>query len=351
MAFEAEVPGLTKAQRLTRALLLSVVLGLCNRTYWDYSNVDHYWPDYYTPYVQGVGLAPEQYRIGVKLTAWWLTRHLGWGLRHGFLLLDVVSSVAAVLLLYSLLQRRLAIERASNALQWFASAAFVMLMCFYLSWVQFYFRPETLPTVGLIAAIVWLWSPRAAFTTRFEQMLAAAGLLIASALQATIRADVVCCLSAGMLLVTFTRLGRELSLPRGLAGLTSGACVVLAAGIQLYIMRIKYPHATYGPIPILMVRYDLRQPLTFPPFLLFMVPVGWTAVQFWRRRSVTDGLAWGLMLGSAAYFILWVVLGKLDEVRIFIPFAMAMAPLTVELAVRGIQDGFQTPGAASRIRV
>jgi hypothetical protein len=34
----------------------------------------------------------------------------------------------------------------------------------------------------------------------------------------------------------------------------------------------------------------------------------------------------------------WIVLGRLDEVRIFIPMAMASVPLTVELAMGWVKS-------------
>lgn len=346
--------GLLTPQRMTRVLLIAAVLGVCDRSYWLYSNTDHYWPTYWMPYVQGTALAPEQYRIGVKLAAWWMVRHLHFGFRHGFALMDLVCSIPGILLLYDLLEHKRWYRAASRELQWFASAAFVMLTCFYLAWIESYFRPETLPTTGLVAAMAWLWSrrqtrpqnpgqtPRDDAPSRpARQGLIILGLLAASALQATIRADVVCLLSAGMLVVSLFAWGPGISLPRRAAILASAACGLLAAGIQLYIMRVLYPHASYGPIPILMVRYDFRQPLSFPPFLFFIVPVAWTVLRFWRRRPPPDAANSGLLLASVLYFLLWVVMGKLDEVRIFVPFALALAPLSIELAVRMIQGSPQ----------
>jgi hypothetical protein len=89
-----------------------------------------------------------------------------------------------------------------------------------------------------------------------------------------------------------------------------------------------------------MIRHDLRQPLTFPPFLCFMLPIAWTFLRFWRGRNRQTGedTDLGLVLGSMVYVVFWLVLGKLDEVRIFIPFALALIPLTVELAMRRIQS-------------
>jgi hypothetical protein len=103
-------------------------------------------------------------------------------------------------------------------------------------------------------------------------------------------------------------------------------------------MRVKYPHASYGPIPVLMIRHDLHQPLALPPFVCFMVPIAWTYVQFWRNRGrgLEDSADSGLIIASLIYLVLWIVLGKLDEVRIFIPFALAMIPLSVDLSLRHI---------------
>ena len=123
--------------------------------------------------------------------------------------------------------------------------------------------------------------------------------------------------------------------------MTSAVCIAIAAGTQLYIMHVVYPQASYGRIPVFMVTRDLHQPLTYPPFLIFILPVVWTAVEAWRQRAALDTGSRGLLLGAAIYFVLWVVMGKLDEVRIFIPFAVVLIPITMELAIR--RTSFGTP--------
>lgn len=321
-------------KRVTRVLLLAAVLGVCDQSYWQYSNVDHYLKDYWTPFVQGTGAAPEQYRIGVKMTAWWLVQHLSWSFRYGFTLMDVVASTAGALLVYDLLLRRPVIRNASAPLKWFASAGFLLLVCYYMAWVDFYFRPETLPSFGLMACMAWLWTRRR--EERGGTALTICGLLAAAAAQAWVRADLPCVLNAGMFVVSMMRRGEGLSISRRAALVTSAACIAVAASTQLYIMHVIYPHASYGRIPLLMVTHDLHMPLTFPPFLIFTLPLGWTAVQAWRQRSALDGGSRGLLLGAAIYLVLWVLLGKLDEVRIFVPFAVTMIPVTMELIVRRI---------------
>lgn len=328
-----------RPERTTRILLLAVILGLCDQTYWLYSELDRYHQgySYWKSFIDGAGLAPEQYRMGVKLIAWWMVEHLRWQFRYAFALTDVVGCLTAVYVLYALLQRRQDVRDASLPLKWFASAAFVALTCFYFAWVGSYFRPETLPTAAFVAVMVWLWTTWQAGLSRGERVWRVFALIAASLLQAFIRADVPAALNAGMLLACVGSRGRRESDKAWKIGV-GVLCVGIAAAVQLYLMKVKYPHASYGPIPVFMIRYDLRQPLTFPPFLCFMLPVGWTFVRFWRDRAsrVANQADLGLVIGSVLYLVVWIVMGKLDEVRIFIPFGLALAPLTVGLAVRHI---------------
>lgn len=335
IACQESRPEVPRPRRTTQMLLLALALGVCDQTYWLYSNIDHYWPTYWLPYVHGTGLAPEQYRLGVKLAAWWLVQHFHWGFRHGFVLMDIVGLIVAVLLTYNLLECRRAIREAGPGLQWFAAAAVFGLAAYYLAWVEFFLRPETLPSVGLTVVMAWLWSIRAK-PNRSSNIAIACALIIASAVQAWIRADIPCALNAGILLVSLTPSGRGLSLPKRWAIVTSFVCIAIAAGTQLCIMRVLYPHASYGPTPVFMVVHDLHHWLELPPFLVFMLPVAWTGVQAWRRRATLDGPSRGLLFGAAIYLVLWVLMGKIDEVRIFIPFALALTPLSAELAVRVI---------------
>ena len=334
-------PANAGPQRTSRMLLLAFTLGLCDLSYWQYSVVDHYYGIYWKSFVDGTGQAPEQYRVGVKLAAWWMVQHFGWGFRHGFALIDVVSSLTGVFLLYDLLLKRRAVRAASVEVQWFASAAFIALTCFYLIWVGSSFRPETLPNMGLTAVILWLWASwNRVAGKKLGQLWVATALVVASALQGWIRADLACVLNAGIFVACLVK-QRTSRIQHGGWKLTvSLLCTVIAAGTQLYIMRVKYPHASYGSIPVLMIKHDLRQPLTFPPFLCFMLPIAWTLFRFWRYRNRAAGedTDLGLVIGSMMYVIFWVVLGKLDEVRIYIPFAMALIPLTVELAMRRIRN-------------
>jgi hypothetical protein len=214
-------------------------------------------------------------------------------------------------------------------------------MCFYFAWVDSFFRPETLPTVGFVALMVWLWSSWKTGQSRSKEFGIALALIAASFLEAWIRADVAAALNAGMLLACVGWRGKRVATGRAWKIVVGALCVGTAAAVQLYLMKVRYPHATYGPIPVLMIRHSWRRPLNLPPFICFMVPVVWTFVQFWRQRLAWSGdeVDSGLVIAGVMYLLLWGVMGKLNEVRIFVPFALALAPLTVDLALRRISPG------------
>jgi hypothetical protein len=69
------------------------------------------------------------------------------------------------------------------------------------------------------------------------------------------------------------------------------------------------------------------------PFVLFLVPWGWLATTLARRRATADAPGMALLAGSAIYMVLWFVVGRIEEVRIFLPFAVALIPLTCACAM------------------
>jgi hypothetical protein len=56
----------------------------------------------------------------------------------------------------------------------------------------------------------------------------------------------------------------------------------------------------------------------------------------------------GILAGALIYLGMWLVVGRVKEVRIFLPFALALTPLTVELAMqRFLPDGVADVPAGS----
>ena len=331
----------------TRWLLVLFLVGLCERGYLYYSLQLLHQPQVWMDVVQGTSSAPEQYRIGVVDAAYWLSRHVGWQghwlrMSRAFGLFDVAGAVAAVLLLYGLVERSELYRRGSAAMRWFASAGFVALALYALDWTIWYQKVGTLPTAGLVALMVWLWTPRGSRSAGAgptaeawtEEALTAAALLALVAVQSLIRADIALVLCAGVLAASGLRLGGPLALRRGAAMATSAAGVGVALGVQLYLMKVAYPQASYQGVPALMLSHDALHASLWVATVIYLAPLAWTTREAVRQRRMGDGVGAAVLLSSWGYAALWITMGRLDEVRIFLPMALAVTPLTVEMALR-----------------
>ena len=116
--------------------------------------------------------------------------------------------------------------------------------------------------------------------------------------------------------------------------MTSLLAVFVAAGIQYYLMRIRYPHATYGNTPVFQLLLNLTDPMELAAFTLFIPPYAWLVYTLLRRRATAESPALAVLSGSALFMGMWWMVGRVAEVRIFLPFALALAPQTVLCAMQ-----------------
>jgi hypothetical protein len=108
-------------------------------------------------------------------------------------------------------------------------------------------------------------------------------------------------------------------------------------------MKAKYPQANYGSVHIWMIAHDWWKLQKWCIALLFMTPFLWTLREAWRYRYFGEGASGAFLIGASGYAVMWFTFGRLDEVRIFLPMAMAVTPLTVELAMRRFDRPEATP--------
>jgi hypothetical protein len=332
-------------QRLTRWLLVLFLVGLCSRGYGFYNQTLKSDPSPWTTVLNGTADAPEQYRIGVVFVANWMTHLLPLRLSQAFGILDLLGSVVAVLVLYSLVLHSRVYRQASLPLQGFGSAAFAALAFYLLDWSDWYRRVTTLPTACLVALMLWLWTPPPEGAAPRPRWLSALGFLLLAIAQAFVRADVALLVCVGVFLacVRPVRSQQQLSLPRGLAVLVSVVTAAAVLAVQIYLMRVRYPHATYGGVPVFMLAHDYWRVTDWASCLIFLAPFLWTLAQAIRRHWAGEGADAAFLIAAAGYACLWVSLGRLDEVRIFLPFALAVTPLTVQFLMRRLEDLPPTP--------
>jgi hypothetical protein len=320
--------------RVTSVLLCVLVLSVGVLDSREYGREFHQNPNAWMDVIAGTANAPAQYRVGVVDTASFLARHGHLELGHVLTLLDVLSGLIAVFVLFWVLRRSAVYRKAGQSAQWFGAACFLVLMQFYLGWVIWYQRPETLPTAAMLAVALALLTVRLPLSQRLGTVVAVAGLLLLAVAQGYVRADVALALHAGILLVCFTSAGNGFALRRGVQAGTSLVAMVLVAGIQYDLMRRIFPQASYGDTPVFQLIQNLQAPTTQLPFFLFLIPFGWTAVVLVRRRYQANSAGLGVFAGAVLFLGMWLMVGRIKEVRIFLPFALALAPLTTELAIR-----------------
>jgi hypothetical protein len=334
-----EEPMIESPKRVVSVLLGVIVLSAGFLDYWSYSQTFYKEPGIWMDVVSGTANAPGQYRIGVIDTAYFLARHTHLGLRHTLTMLDVIAGLIAVFTLFLILRRSAVYRNASPGRQWFGAAGFVILVQFYLAWLLWYQRPETLPTAAMLSLALLLLAVKLPLsgvlgTGALGTMVPVAGLLLLAVAQGFVRADVAFALHAGILLVCLTPVGRGFVLPRRVQAGTSVAAVLVAVGIQYDLMKRVYPQANYGDTAVLQLFLNLKSVQGYLPFLLFLVPLGWTAAMLLRRRYQTEPASAAMFAGAVIFFAMWVTVGRIREVRIFLPFALALVPLTVELAMQ-----------------
>ena len=322
--------------KLTRSILLLVTFSTIYLDYWGYSRASYQDPTIFTQLLRGEGNAPQQYRIGVLQAADGLHRILHLNLRHAITLIDLVAALWAVSLLLSCLQSMAAYRHAPAQGKAIACTAYVILVQFYFSWLIWFQRPETLSSALSVALLLWLLTPRPGGERKLNTSLIAIGTLMVAFLQALVRADVVITLEAGVLLLCLLNRIRDTALPRWPQAGVSLIAILVAGGVQFYIMHVVYPHATYGNVQMVQLKLNLLNPIGFIPFCLFMVPYAYTLRDVLSRHPHLDHASLTIIPGSLLFLVLWSVFGRVDEVRIMLPYTLALAPLLATMVMQRI---------------
>lgn len=335
----------------TNVMLAAILFGSCYLDYWSYSVEFHKHPLAYLDIVQGVASAPAQYRIGVVDPAEFIAVHSHLALRVILTLIDLVMGMAATFTLLHILRKSDHYRAATNVGKWLAEVTFLMLTLYYLAWLIWYQRPETLATAALLAFALYLLIPsetqgRAARQTIFAQPPVAqamatqaaviGGLLLFSVCQSLVRADVAFALDLGILAVCFVRKERWSILPRRVLALTAALSTLIVVAIQYTLMHRVFSNATYGDTAVVQIFHNLRDPLGYPPFLLFTLPFFWTLWCVLVRRVQISGPTAVSLAGASLFLCMWSVVGITQEVRIFLPFALLLLPLTVTLILNRV---------------
>ena len=324
----------TFAPALQRFLVWAVVLitgGYTFLDYWNYSRTFHdgggvEWQSL----LAGHGFAPAQYRVGVLHAADLLARLTHTHLRHTFAVIDFLSLGISLALLLWLLGRAESFRNSDRIAQWLQASLVLGSCVLYLMWSFWFQKLETEPTLLLLvlSAAAAQWRRR---------ILAAIALVLLAAIGATVRADAVVAFHVGFLAACLLPHARSLPLGRATQFAASVVALVVAVGIEWFIAHKVYPDAP-RQVAVFQLFGNLKAWLNYlvVPMALFpwLITLG-LAIRRWRAL---EGWTIGLLFGSVVHFALYYTFGIAWEVRIFLPFAMTVTPLTAMLAYSSIRN-------------
>ena len=316
--------------------VLLITSGYSFLDYWNYSRTFHEGGgDEWQALLAGRSFAPAQYRIGVIRAADLLARLTHTHLRHMFAVIDFAClGISLTLLLWLLFRRNGALQNSRDGgsgvtAQWLQASLAMGCFLLYLLWSFWFQKPETHATLLLLVL-----SAVAAQSKR--RVPAVVALIVLAAVGATIRADALIAFHAGFLAACLLPQSRSLPLGRAAQAVASVLSIAAAVGIQFFIMHHVYPNAP-RQVAAFQLFGNLKTWTNYFIAAMALFPWWITLRLAMRRWAALDGWAVGLLLGSVVHFALFYIFGIAWEVRIFLPFAMTVVPLTVTLGCGAIE--------------
>jgi hypothetical protein len=262
--------------------------------------------------------APDAYRVAMPALADFLQRVHPGGRPFMSALCDFCFFFAALFLLYRLTVDDLTPPDVGLLERTTVVAIFLAFLQFPIAWVIPWQRPETAPTALYLAFALFCVSRRSRQGRWFGLLLAA------TALQSFVRADAPFVFGAALLLLSF---GGDRLRPFGSrlsSVLKAGLVAVVAAGGQMYLQFIRFPHLTYPPGTAVVQLINNLHPHNLWPFGIAVLPFLLLAAFLIDRRPKLRSVDTLAVAAAGLYLPLWFTVGRSAEVRIFVPFMLAL---------------------------
>lgn len=273
--------------------------------------------------------APDQYRIGLPLLMHFLEVHAHIRGNQSLPLIESVCYAFALVLLYRLFRYSPQVENARHSYRLVLLGLFFAAAQFPILWIFPWERPETLPTAFFLAAAVLLVVRR----SRMPFFLLCLLVALLSFGQALLRADVPVILGAAIVLSA--ALAIPFPRPRSQMAILGLLCAAIGGATQLTMQYVVYPTATYSPTtPRFQLMNNLNlfyPPFHIPIFLTALLPLIVSLVLLRRHHLPLDPSDKLVLLACLLYLPVWVSMGLMAEVRIFVPFLFLASPTMAKL--------------------
>jgi hypothetical protein len=146
-------------------------------------------------------------------------------------------------------------------------------------------------SAAFLAGTVWLLMVRLSPRRVATAIIAPSAMLILAAMQGFIRADLAIAVHLGIFLVCLMSAGSGFVVPRGVQAATRLLAVLIAGGIQLYLMHVVSACELWSSA-VFQIASNLAQPLRCIPFVLFMLPWARLGATLVRKLSKAEAPVW-----------------------------------------------------------
>jgi hypothetical protein len=280
--------------------------------------------------------APEQYRVAIPVLSLGLERVLHLRVSQSVPLIEAICFAGTLTLLYRLLRPTPSLDDPLLHVKITEFALFLAAAQLPILWIFPWERHETLPTAFFVSAIVYIVAGK----TRRHWVVSLLIVTVLALGESFARADVPVVVGVALLIAAATRI--EFCRPPSQVALFGIASVIVGACVQLYLQQVVFPHNTYPPnVPRIQLLENLNptaSPEHIPVFLTALLPFFVTLIVAWRRRPALLSSDKLIILTCLLYLPLWVTVGLVTEVRIFVPFLFLSSPVIARVWTAFLYD-------------
>jgi hypothetical protein len=245
---------------------------------------------------------------------------------------DLVAGFFALYLLYLLTVNSLPENAKTTNRRTLSVLLFLAIIQFPLACVVPWQRPETLPSSLYLSTA--LFSLANINRSRWWALV----LLVTTLFQSFVRADVAFVLGIAVVLVgIWSRIEGAFQTSR--VQLTVGGLIVTVSGaIQGYLQLVRLPHLHY-PSNTKVVQLTMNlMPHRVEVFSIAMLPFFLFFLPMIVKRPALNDLERVAVVASALYLPLWLTVGSIAEVRIYVPFLLALSMVAARVSASFLND-------------
>lgn len=235
-------------------------------------------------------------------------------------LFDFVSGFGACYLFY-----RVTVDALSETQ--LAAAIFLAVIQFGLAYIVPWQRPETMPSALYLAICIFSLTKIRANSTWIVL------IVTATLIQDFLRTDVPLILGVSVMVLGISPTAPRAFGSRRLMLLVGLSLVCLTISAQAYLRYVRFPNLHRWPVDeqVVTIKRNLLNAHSLWSGLVALFPFILFAIYIARRRPTLDASDRLIMIASALYLVVWLSAGYLSEVRIFVPFMIALSSIIAKV--------------------